>query len=217
MSQKRVDAMRVVAISLGSVDMQDKMLRGAGALAKLFWCLLREKSYLGFADAASEVRSLVRVLSWLSNLQAVNYLLNKEQPGMRDVIFLVHVLSEGVFKLADNVAFIGRKLHGNTPLFQQAAYVSRLGLFLACLAAVGVSLFDIRHSRLLGSRRKQLITLFQGVCDLLIAAAGASVAGFELSCLWSSLLTLLSSLLGCVGGFRSAAIAARHRAVNKYI
>ncbi|RNF12475.1 glycosomal membrane protein [Trypanosoma rangeli] len=206
--------MQVEFVFVRSAHVQDKMLRSAVAVAKLFWCLVRDKSYLNFADTASEVGSFIRMFSWLSNLRTFNYLLNKEQPGVRDVIFLIHVLAEGVFKLADNVAFIGRKLYGSTPLFQQAAYISRLGLFLACLAAVGLSLFDIRHSRLPGSRRKQLITLFQGVCDLLTAAAEARVAGFELSCLWSSLLTLLSSLLWCVNGFRSAATSAKHRAVK---
>ncbi|RNF19700.1 glycosomal membrane protein [Trypanosoma conorhini] len=215
MSQKVIDVLQVTAISLESVDMPDKALKGAGALAKLFCCLLRDKNFIGFADATSEARSLVRVLSWLSNLQTLSRLLNKEQSGMRDVIVLLRVLGEGIFKLADNVAFLGRKLQGDAPLFREAAHTSRLGLFWGYLAAVVLSLFDLRHDFPPGGRRKQLLSVFQGVCDLLTAASGATVAGFELSCFWSSMLTLISSLLGCADGFRSAAIAAKHRARNK--
>ncbi|EAN85491.1 putative glycosomal membrane protein [Trypanosoma cruzi] len=215
MSQKRGNAMEVAIICLESADMRDKVLKGVGALAKLGFCLMHDKSLLDFADATSEVRSLMRILAWLSNIQTIYSLLNKEQCGVRDLIFLVRVVGEGVFKAADNVAFLGRKVHENTPFFQRFSYASCLGLFWAHLAAVALALFDIRYDRLFSSRRKQFINLFLCTCDLLTAAAGAAVFGFELNFIWFSLLTLISSFLGCVDGVRSAAIVARRRGASR--
>ncbi|KEG14356.1 putative glycosomal membrane protein [Trypanosoma grayi] len=198
--------MEVTARCLASVDSLDKLLQGAGALVKIVYAFLGVGSLREFAYATSDARSLMRLLSWLSNVQVVSHALGKDQIGMRDVLYLIHIAGEGVFKVCDNVAYLARKTQGSVISCHEIVFTSRLGLFGACFAAVLISLFDMRCDRHFRSRSMQCIQLFQNLCDLLVAASAIRCAGFELNFVWKSVLMLMSAFIGCVDCFRAAAI-----------
>ncbi|ORC84613.1 putative glycosomal membrane protein [Trypanosoma theileri] len=200
---------RAMSKCLSTTDGQDKLLKGSGALMKLLFCFCGIKSLLDFADSASEGRSLLRLLSWLSNLQIVYNTLQKDPSGIRDVIYLARIIGDGIFKICDNVAFLGIKFQGYTDVSQDFARASRAGLFWGFFAAVMLSLYDLRYDRYTVNNKRRYITLVQNLCDLLTAASTIRFAGFEMNLFWQSLLTLVSVLLSCADCFRAATIKAK--------
>ncbi|KAH9597019.1 hypothetical protein LSM04_000143 [Trypanosoma melophagium] len=197
---------KAVTTSLSTSDGQDKFLKGSSALVKLLFCFYGIKSLLDFADSISDGRSLLRLLSWLSNLQIMYNTLQKDPSGIRDVIYLARIIGDGIFKICDNVAFLGSKFQGNRELYQEFALASRAALFWGFFAAVLLSIYDLRYDRYTGNSKRRYITLVQNLCDLLTAASTLRLAGFELSLFWNALLNLVSVFLSCTDCFRAAAI-----------
>ncbi|KAG8345631.1 hypothetical protein TRVL_03537 [Trypanosoma vivax] len=188
---------------LETVDSRDKLLKGASALAKLFLYASGNAAYGQIALSASEARRIIRLLGWLSSVQVLSYLLRKDWGNKHDLLAIARVTGEFVFKLCDNIAFLGAKAGILTNGAVQFSYGSRLGLFFAYVFAVALGCLDLqRFKDNKVARQRHCMVLLQRTCDMLCAASGVRFGGFQMSRVLDASLALLSASISSVANYR---------------
>ncbi|GET88857.1 glycosomal membrane like protein [Leishmania tarentolae] len=154
---------------MAATDSRDKMIKGAGCFCKMMGALYGNSDFIKAGSAMSDARCLMRMLSWLTNVQKISDAMEKRIVQPRDVLFVLRVLFDGIFSLLDNIVFAGRFFNPNSPHLTQMSYISRASLFYGYVVAVVLDLYDLVRCPNMPKRGDRCLVLMRNTCDLVSA------------------------------------------------
>lgn len=192
----------VIANYLAATDSRDKLIKGAGCFFKVLAATTGEANYLSVANSMSDCRSLMRMLSWLNNVQVLSEATEKNVVQFRDVIHALRVLCDGVFSLLDNVVYLGRFFQPKNPQLAQLSFVSRAALFYGYVFACTLDVYDLTYDKNLPDRHGRFLVLTRNVCDL-VSCVG-NVSKVDIGAANSAMLGLISSIIASRELYRKA-------------
>lgn len=159
---------------MAATDSRDKMIKGAGCFFKMLGALNGNPNYLKTGAAMSDARCIMRMLSWLGNVQKISDAMEKRIVQPRDVIYVLRVLFDGIFSLLDNIVFTGRFFNKQSPELARMALISRASLFWGYVAAVLLDLTDLIRDPKMPNRGDRVLVLTRNACDMMSAIGNVS-------------------------------------------
>ncbi|CAJ1025479.1 Peroxisomal biogenesis factor 11 (PEX11), putative [Leishmania lindenbergi] len=173
---------------MAATDSRDKMIKGAGCFFKMMGAINGNSNFMKTGAAMSDARCIMRMLSWLGNVQKISDAMEKRVVQLRDVLFVLRVLFDGIFSLLDNIVFAGRFFDNNSPTLAQMSHVSRASLFYGYAMAVMLDIYDLVRDPNMPKRGDRCLVLTRNTCDMVSAIGNvcavdigaANVAGLGL-------------------------------------
>lgn len=192
---------QVLTNYLAATDSRDKLIKGAGCFFKVVASTSGETKYIKIATAMSDCRCLMRMCSWLTNIQKISDALESKTVKPRDIIFILRFLMDGLFSLLDNVAYVGN-IFSKNPQFKQVGLVSRVCLFYGYVAAVTLNVYDLAKDANIPNRTDAYLVLTRNTCDM-VSCIG-NVSNVDLGAFTPSFLGLISAIIASRELFISA-------------
>ncbi|CCW62467.1 unnamed protein product [Phytomonas sp. EM1] len=183
----------IVAKWLASNDSRDKLIKGAGCFFKLLGIASGQKKYLEVSAAMSDCRCLMRLLSWVNNTKKISDALEKNAVGLREVIFILRVLFDGIFSILDNVVYLGHFFDNSNPNLIRLRVLSRAFLFWGYVAAVILDVHDLVKDKTIQSYTLRHFVLTRNACDMLSSVG--NVFNVDIGLTSASFLGLLSAII----------------------
>lgn len=188
-----MSAVNVLTTYMAATDSRDKMIKGAGCFFKLVGTISGNADYLKTGASMSDARCLMRMMSWIGNVQKISDAMEKRIVGPRDVIFVLRVLLDGIFSLLDNVVYIGRFFNPKSSQLSQFSVVSRASLFYGYVAAVLLDIYDLAKNPTMPNRSDRCLVLTRNACDM-VSAIG-NVCSIDIGAANVAALGLISSVI----------------------
>ncbi|EPY37091.1 glycosomal membrane like protein [Strigomonas culicis] len=148
--------------------------------------------YIKIATAMSDCRCLMRMCTWLSNIQKISDALESKTVKVRDIIFIFRFLMDGIFSLLDNVTYIGT-IFSKNPQFKKIGLISRACLFYGYVGAVALNVYDLANDTNIPNRNAAYLVLTRNTCDL-VSCVG-NVSNVDLGAFTPSFLGLISAII----------------------
>lgn len=186
-------AIATLTTYLAANDSRDKMIKGAGCFFKMAGALNGNPNFIKTGGAMSDARCVMRLLSWLGNVQKLSDAMEKRIVQPRDVIYVLRVLFDGIFSLLDNVVFTGRFFNKQSPELARLSYVSRASLFYGYVAAVLLDIIDLVRNPNMPNRGDRALVLTRNTCDM-VSAIG-NVSSIDIGAANAAGLGLLSAII----------------------
>ncbi|KAG5477669.1 hypothetical protein LSCM1_04962 [Leishmania martiniquensis] len=173
---------------MAATESRDKMIKGAGCFFKMMGAINGNENFIKVGASMSDARCLIRMLSWLGNVQKISDAMEKRVVQPRDVMFVLRVLFDGIFSLLDNIVFAGRFFGQKSPSLAQMSHVSRAALFYGYVMAVALDMYDLLRGPNMPKRGDRCLVLTRNACDMVSAIGNvcaldigaANVAGLGL-------------------------------------
>lgn len=188
-----MSAFATLTTYMAATDSRDKMIKGAGCFFKMMGAINGNPAFLKTGAAMSDARCVMRMLSWLGNVQKLSDAMEKRIVQPRDVIFVLRVLFDGIFSLLDNVVFAGRFFEAKSARLAQLSYVSRASLFYGYVAAVMLDIYDLVRDPKMPKRGDRCLVLTRNTCDM-VSAIG-NVCSIDIGAVNASALGLISAII----------------------
>ncbi|KAG5492999.1 hypothetical protein JKF63_01580 [Porcisia hertigi] len=154
---------------MAATDSRDKMIKAAGCFFKMMGAIDGTPNFIKAGAVMSDARCLMRLFSWLGNVQKISDAMEKRIVQPRDVLFLLRVLFDGIFSLLDNVVFAGRFFNNASPCLAQMSNISRASLFWGYVAAVMLDIHDLARDPHIPKRGDRCLVLTRNACDMVSA------------------------------------------------
>lgn len=183
----------IIATYLASIDARDKMLKGAGCFFTFLGVVTANTKYISMGTLMSQARSLMRLLSWLSNARKISDALEKNIVQPRDVIYILRVLLDGVFCFLDNIVYVCRFFHQKNAQLVQLSVVSRASLFWGYVFAVLLDIYDLTHDKAMPNRTGRYLVLVRNTCDMISSVR--NVCSLHIGAANVALLGLISAVI----------------------
>ncbi|KPA79007.1 glycosomal membrane like protein [Leptomonas pyrrhocoris] len=167
-------AVATLTTYMAATDSRDKMIKGAGCFFKMLGALNANPNFIKTGSAMSDARCIIRMLSWLGNVQKISDAMEKRIVQPRDVVYVLRVLFDGIFSLLDNVVFAGRFFNKQCPKLTQMSYISRASLFWGYVAAVILDVTDLAKDPKMPNRGDRVLVLTRNTCDMVSAIGNVS-------------------------------------------
>ncbi|CAD2219974.1 glycosomal membrane like protein [Angomonas deanei] len=194
----------VITNLLASSDARDKLIKGCGGFFKVLAATSGDANCVKIAAATSDCRCLMRVGSWLGNVQKLSEAFESSNVSTRAIIYILRVLFDGLFSLLDNVVYFGKYLSDRKGQIAEISYISRACLFYGYVCAVTMNLYDLKYDADLSGSKKtnHLLLLTRNTCDMLSCVG--NVFPRDLGALANGVLTVLSSAIATREQYMSA-------------
>ncbi|KPI84342.1 glycosomal membrane like protein [Leptomonas seymouri] len=167
-------AVATLTTYMAATDSRDKMIKGVGCLFKMLGVLNANPDLVKTGAAMSDARCIMRMLSWLGNVQKISDAMEKRIVQPRDVIFVLRVLFDGIFSLLDNIVFAGRFFSNQSAELLRMSVLSRASLFWGYVAAVTLDIMDLIKDPKMPNRSDRILVLTRNTCDMVSAIGNVS-------------------------------------------
>lgn len=159
---------------LATTEGRDKLLKGAGAGVRVLAERSGSKDQVAFAANISQARSIMRLASWISNLDRIRALLANGSVSPTDFVMILRIVGDGVYSFFDNLAFIGKHYKWDKMRLDATVHRSFIGMFWGFFFAVLLdvhALFTMDNTSFDFKKtwRSRVLLLTRNFCDMLAA------------------------------------------------